>query len=169
MNAPTQSAAPATAGPRTTVPVPDTRRLVADALRDIQPDPEVPTWSHRLFPATLRDLFADLGFWNNPQRQKPSTHLQQTLAVLRRYGWCQTLDASLTGRLCIRGAQNLLEKTGHVTPAARQRAVAYMQHALAQADVAMAFHAWNDLPGQSFTDIETLLHSAARAARKNGE
>lgn len=104
-----------------------------------------------------------------PHPQLPSTHLDQVLAVLRRYGWCQSMDVTATGRLCIRGAQNLLEKTGYVTPEARQRAVHYMHQTLAQAGVAMQFFAWNDLPDQRFSAVQTLLETAARAARKNGE
>lgn len=146
-----------------------TDRLVADALRDLQPEPEAPPWSHRLLPATVRGVLADLGLWHNPTPQKPSAHLHQTLAVLRRYGWCQSLDTSPTGRLCIRGAQNLLERAGHVTPDARQRAVHYLQHALAEAGIHMAFFAWNDLPDQQFSAVQQLLTTAANTARKNGD
>jgi energy-converting hydrogenase Eha subunit E len=89
--------------------------------------------------------------------------------VLRRYGWCQSLDTTVTGRLCIRGAQNVLEKTGHVTPQARQRAVHYLQQALAEIGVRMAFFAWNDLPDQTFTAVENRLVRAIHLARQNGE
>lgn len=131
--------------------------------------PDVPSWSHRLLPKHLRTLLADLGCWQDPTPQLPSAHLEQTLAVLNRYGWCQSLDVTPTGRICVRGAQNLLEKTGHVTPAGRERAVDYMQTVLAQSGVHMQFFAWNDLPGQSFTTVQTLLTAAARTARQNGE
>jgi hypothetical protein len=124
---------------------------------------------HRLLPAALRNAMAGLGWWQNPVPQRPSTHLEQTLAVLRRYGWCQSLDVSPTGRMCIRGAQALLEKTGHVTPDVRERAVAYMQAALTSAGIRMQFFAWNDLPGQDLATVENLLVTAARRARANGE
>jgi hypothetical protein len=146
-----------------------TEQLVADALRTVRPPAEPPTWSHRLLPPTVRTLLADLGWWNNPTPQPPSTHLDQVLAVLRKYGWCQSSDTSLTGRLCIRGAQNVLEKTGHTTPQARERAVGYMQQALAEAGISMSFFTWNDLPDQQFSTVETLLTRAAAKARKNGE
>ena len=133
------------------------------------PAPGAPPWSHRLIPASVRGLLADLGWWNNPAPQFPSTHLEQVLSVLTRYGWCQSLDVSVTGRMCIRGAQNLLEKTGHVTPAARERAVHYMQLALASDGVRMEFFAWNDLPDQEFSAVEALLVRAAHMARENGE
>ncbi|KUN38303.1 hypothetical protein AQJ27_44985 [Streptomyces olivochromogenes] len=133
------------------------------------PVPETPSWSHRFLPATVRGLLADLGWWQNPTPQRPSTHLEQTLALLRRYGWCQSVDVTPTGRMCVRGAQNLLQKTGHVTPAARERAVEYMQAALAQAGIGMQFFTWNDLPDQQFPAVETLLTHAARLARQNGE
>lgn len=131
--------------------------------------PDAPTWTHRLLPASLRRLMAGLGWWQNPQPQRPSTHLEQTLAVIRQYGWCQSLDVSPTGRMCIRGAQNLLEKTGHVTPVARERAVAYMQATLADAGIHMSFFTFNDLPGQTLPTVENLLVSASRKARANGE
>ncbi|CAM5501101.1 hypothetical protein SANTM175S_10311 [Streptomyces antimycoticus] len=91
------------------------------------------------------------------------------LAVLRRYGWCRTQNTTVIGRLCIRDAQQLLEKTGHVTPTARERAVAYMQAALAEAGVHMSFFTWNDLPDQEFSAVETLTQRAAHLARQNGE
>lgn len=112
---------------------------------------------------------AGLGWWQNPTPQKPSEHLRQTLAVLKRYGWCQSLDVSPTGRMCIRGAQNLLIKTGHATPHTRDRAVHYMQQTLAESGVVMQFFAYNDLPDQTLTDVENLLVRAAYRARANGE
>ncbi|MER5277792.1 hypothetical protein ABT025_18815 [Streptomyces sp. NPDC002809] len=131
--------------------------------------PDTPTWSHRLLPPLVRRLLADLGWWQDPAPQPPSTHLDQTLAVLRQYGWCQSLDTTPTGRLCIRGAQNVLVKTGHVTPEAREKAVGYMQQALTQAGISMQFFAWNDLPDQQFPAVEALLQQAANLARQNGE
>lgn len=128
-----------------------------------------PSWSHRLLPPFVRGLLADLGWWQDPAPQPPSTHLEQTLAVLKKFGWCQSLDVTPTGRLCIRGAQNVLEKTGHTTPEAREKAVGYMQQALAEAGISMQFFAWNDLPDQQFSAVQTLLTRAARLARENGE
>ncbi|MGW1814123.1 DUF6197 family protein [Streptomyces sp. NPDC002125] len=151
---------------------PDIRPSGFDALPP-EPVPETaaepPPWSHRLLPPFLRRVFADLGLWQDPTPQPPSVHLEQTLAVLRQYGWCQSVDTTPTGRLCIRGAQNVLEKTGHTTPAGRERAVAYMQQALAQAGVHMQFFAWNDLPDQQFPAVQQLLTRAAGLARQNGE
>lgn len=158
--------APPSAAPLRHAP---TRDLVAEALRRLPPTPQTPPWSHRLIPASVRGLLADLGWWTNPIPQKPSAHLLQTLDALRRYGWCRSLDVSPTGRMCIRGAQSLLEKTGHVTPAGRERAIHYVQQVLASAGITMAFFAWNDLPDQDFSAVETLLTSAAHLARQNGE
>ncbi|MGW5529406.1 DUF6197 family protein [Streptomyces xanthochromogenes] len=133
------------------------------------PAPVAPPWHHRLLPAAVRSLLADLGWWNNPIPQRPSGHLVQVIAVLDRYGWCQSLDVSPTGRLCIRGAQNLLEKAGHVTPTARARSVAYLQQTLAEHGVTMAFFAWNDLPDQDFTTVRAVVARAAHHAHQNGE
>ncbi|MFD4795992.1 DUF6197 family protein [Streptomyces anulatus] len=146
----------APAGPLTAVPAPPAA-------------PDWPTWGQRILPTPLRGLLVDLSMWQDPQPLPPSGHLTQTLAVLDRYGWCRSLDYSPTGRMCIRGAQNLLEKTGHVTPAARSRAVDHMQTVLGRRGVTMPFHAWNDLPHQQFSNIQTLLTRAAHTARANGE
>ncbi|MFD1309021.1 DUF6197 family protein [Streptomyces kaempferi] len=170
--APTLSPRPRTATPPaapvrpTPAPTP-ARPVVAPAPEPVQPG--IPTWSHRFLPRTLRTLLADLGCWNNPAPQLPSTHLDQTLAVLQHYGWCRSQDVTPTGRMCIRGAQNLLEKTGHVTSAGRERAVAYMHQILANAGIRMEFFTWNDLPDQQFPAVQTLLEDAAHLARKNGE
>lgn len=149
-----------------------TQQLVAEALATLPAypaAPDTPSWGHRLLPAPVRSVLADLGMWQNPAPQPPSTHLVQVLAVLHRYGWCQSLDVTATGRLCIRGAQNLLQKTGRVTPHARDRAVDYMQETLAAAGIRMQFFAWNDLPDQQFSAVEVLLTRSAEKARKNGE
>jgi hypothetical protein len=156
--------------PRTATPSAAPARPRASRPMPVLPAaPEAPGWTHRILPAALRRGMAALGWWQNPVPQKPSGHLAQTLDVLRTYGWCQSLDVSPTGRMCIRGAQQLLEKTGHVTPIARERAVAYMQETLADAGVQMSFFTWNDLPGQTFPTVEKLLVKAAYKARANGE
>ncbi|WP_369211777.1 DUF6197 family protein, partial [Streptomyces flavofungini] len=143
-------------------------RQFADVPRRAPAAPP-PSWSHRLLPRSVRAVLADLGWWQDPAPQRPSAHLEQVLAVLRRYGWAQSVDVSPTGRMCIRGAQTLLVRTGHATEQSRDRAVQYMQQALHAAGVHMEFFAWNDLPGQEFAAVETLLISAARSAQENGE
>ena len=144
-----------------------TRPLAGPATLPAAPD--APPWHHSLLPKTIRNFMADLGWWQNPVPQRPSIHLEQTLAVIRRRGWGQSLDVSPTGRVCIRGAQALLERAGHVTPHARERAIAYMQQTLAEAGVVMQFFTWNDLPGQDLATVENLLVRAAYKARANGE
>lgn len=139
------------------------------AIPTLPNTPDAPPWHHRLLPKPVRNLMADLGMWQNPTPQRPSNHLAQTLTVIRHYGWCQSLDVSPTGRVCVRGAQGLLENTGHVTPQARERAVHYMQQTLAEAGIHMQFFAWNDLPGQTQATVENLLVKAAYKARANGE
>lgn len=158
--------------PRTATPSAAPRRPTPTqppALPVLPTTPGAPPWTHRLLPAAARRAMAHLGWWQNPTPQRPSTHLQQVLDVLRTYGWCQSLDVSPTGRVCIRGAQDLLEKTGHVTPQARERAVAYMQATLADAGIHMSFFTFNDLPGQTLAAVENLLVTASRKARANGE
>ncbi|MGS2592143.1 DUF6197 family protein [Streptomyces hebeiensis] len=145
-------------------PAPAPRPVVAPV-----PVPDMPPRSHRLLPRTLRTLMTGLGWWHEPVPRAPSAHLEQTIAVLNHYGWCRISDFSPTGRMCIRGAQALLEATGHVTPDARARAVRYMQDTLAEHDITLPFYVWNDLPDQEFTNVRAFLNVAARKAQKNGE
>lgn len=128
-----------------------------------------PTWGQRLLPKTLREVMSGLGWWQDPHPQIPSIHLAQTLEALRRYGWCRSLDVAPTGRMCIRGGMSMLEKHGHVSPAARARAEHYMQEVLGERGVRMPFFAWNDLPEQTFPQVTNLLVSASYRARANGE
>lgn len=130
--------------------------------------PDIPTWSQRLTPKTLRTALAGLGLYDNPTAQPPSIHLQQTLAVIERYGHCKSLAVSPTGKVCIHGAQGVLENAGYVTPEARDQAVRYMQHVLNTWGVRMQFFAWNDLPDTPTEDVRTLLTSASHRARANG-
>ena len=165
-----QTTTPTKATQPTTAPLhAPTHQLITEALRGLTPTPEVPSWSHRLLPATVRNLLADLGWWTNPAAQKPSQHLEQALATLHRYGWCQTALTNATGRLCIEGAMRLLENTGHVTPDNRARAEQYMQSALAEIGVRMHYQTWNDLPDQTPTEVANLLVRAAALARREGE
>ena len=131
--------------------------------------PNYPTRWQLLMPRGARNLLASWGWWQNPVPLIPSDHLAQTLAVLERYGWARSLDFSPTGRMCIRGAQTLLETTGHVTPAARARAVDYMQQVLQEHGVHEPFFAWNDHHTRTFPQVSNLINLSAHAARKNGE
>ncbi|MFM9780452.1 DUF6197 family protein [Streptomyces scabiei] len=131
--------------------------------------PDRPSRLHQLIPRSVRDLMADWGWWQNPTPLKPSDHLAQTLAVLERYGWCRSLDFSPTGRMCIRGAQTFLEYTGHVTPDARARAVAYLQQTLHEHGVHEPFHAWNDHTDRTFPQVTRLITTSITSARANGE
>ncbi len=131
--------------------------------------PDRPSRWHQLLPRGVRNLLADWGWWQNPVPLKPSDHLAQVLAVLERYGWCRSLDFSPTGRMCIRGAQTLLEYTGHVTPHARAIAVAYMQQSLQEHGYHQDFFHWNDFQGREFQHVKALIVHSANAARKNGE
>ncbi|TDC09415.1 hypothetical protein E1265_32255 [Streptomyces sp. 8K308] len=122
-----------------------------------------------MLPRRLREAMSAVGMWEDPIPQPPSRHLAQISVVLEHYGWCQAADVSWPGKLCIRGAQDLLERTGHVTRVDRQLAVGYLQQALAAAGVRMAFHAWNDLPGNSLETVQIVLRSAAARAHKKGD
>lgn len=134
--------------------------------------PAAPDWPsrwHLLIPTRMRNQLEVLGLWQNPTPLIPSDHLTQTLAVLDRYGWARSLDFSPTGRMCIRGAQTLLERTGHVTPAGRARAVDYMQQTLREHGYHQPFFHWNDYPDRSFQQVKSLITHSSHAARKNGE
>ncbi|MFD8899936.1 DUF6197 family protein [Streptomyces ardesiacus] len=140
----------------------------APAVQPVITAPDWPSRWHLLIPTSIRNTAANLGLWQNPTPLKPSDHLTQTLAVLERYGWCRSLDFSPTGRMCIRGAQTLLERTGHVTPTSRARAVDYMQHTLTKV-TDLPFYAWNDLPDRTFPQVKHLITTSAAHARTHGE
>lgn len=136
------------------------------------PDPvtyEPPARWHALIPAGIRSLMADWGWWQNPVPLKPSQHLMQVIDVLEQYGWCQSLDFSPTGRMCIRGAQKFLLHGGYVTPDACRQAVAYMQQTLHENGFHQPFFHWNDLEHRDFNEVKALITAAANTARKNGE
>lgn len=136
------------------------------------PAPTAPDWPsrwHLLIPAGFRNQMEALGLWQNPIPLIPSHHLGQTLQVLERYGWGRSLDFSPTGRMCIRGAQTFLERTGHVTSAHRARAVDYMQQTLQEHGYHQPFFAWNDHQNRTFQHVSNLITHAARAASQNGE
>jgi hypothetical protein len=153
------------AAPQRTTPTPA-------PLRTPAPAPVAPDWPsrlHLLIPHNVRQLLADWGWWQNPVPLQPSDHLTQTIAVLHRHGWGKSLDFSPTGRMCIRGAQTLLQHTGHVTPDNRARAVHYIQLALTEHGIHLPFFAWNDLPTTTLPDVERRLTRASYLARQNGE
>lgn len=156
--------APPSAVPLRPTPV----RRTAPAPLPVPPvAPDWPSRWHLLVPAAVRDRMAALGLWQNPTPLIPSDHLHQVIAVLERYGWARSLDFSPTGRMCIRGGQTLLERTGHVTPPARARAVDYMQQTLREHGVHEPFFAWND--HSTFPQVKALITLSAHAARSNGE
>ncbi|NUS82685.1 MAG: hypothetical protein HOY75_08025 [Streptomyces sp.] len=130
---------------------------------------DLPTWGQRLTPATVRNTLEALGMWQNPVPQPPSGHLTQVRTALEKHGWTRSLDISPTGRMCIRGAQTMLQRAGHVTPAARHRAVHYLQASLREWGVDMQFFSWNDLPDQTFECVSNRLDRAIHLARSNGE
>lgn len=146
-----------------------TRRPAPSPHRPAPVAPDWPSRWHLLIPAGVRNQLAALGLWQNPTPLIPSDHLAQTLAVLERYGWARSLDFSPTGRMCIRGAQTLLERTGHVTPTARHTAVDYIQQTLREHGVHEPFFAWNDHTDRTFPQVSRLITLSAHAARKNGE
>ncbi|MFG2970809.1 hypothetical protein ACGFZS_46825 [Streptomyces sp. NPDC048288] len=131
--------------------------------------PDWPSRWHLLIPAGFRNQMEALGLWQNPTPLIPSDHLAQTLAVLDRYGWGRSLDFSPTGRMCIRGAQTFLERTGHVTPTGRARAVDYLQQTLQEHGYHQPFFAWNDHQDRTVQHVSNLITHAAGTARKNGE
>lgn len=157
--------------PRPAVPlrVPAPPRSAPDPLPVPPVAPDWPSRWHLLVPAGLRNGMEALGLWQNPVPLRPSLHLEQTLTVLERYGWGRSLDFSPTGRMCIRGGQTLLERTGHVTPAARARAVDYMQQTLQEHGYHQPFFAWNDHQERTFAHVRNLIVHSAAAAHANGE
>lgn len=141
-------------------------RLAASSQR-FTPVEALP-WSHRVLPRWLRTCLTDFGLWEPPAPQPASRHLTQVGACLTYYGWSQGQDCSARGKLCIRGAQAMLERAGYVTPEERELAVSYMQRALQNAGISMTFYTWNDLPGQTVEEAQQLLTYASAVAAKEG-
>ncbi|MFI0929703.1 hypothetical protein ACH4TP_38130 [Streptomyces sp. NPDC021012] len=160
---------PPAVAPRPVVPSTPRSSRAPHPLRVPPLPPAPPTWGQRLVPRPAQQLLAGLGMWQTGTPLPPSLHLLHTLSVLETYGWCKSLDLDPAGRLCIRGAQTLLEKTGHVTPNARERAVDHMHTVLEAAGVRMQFFAWNDLPGRTFPHVKALLTRAAEHAHTIGD
>ena len=159
------------AAPRPAAPVRPPQQTPA-APAPVQAPPgllDPPTWGQRLIPRVLRDGMEALGWWQNPVPQPPSIHLGQVLAALEKYGWCKSLDVAPSGRMCIRGAQTMLQRAGHVTPAARARAVHYLQQSLREIGVDQPFFHWNDLDERTFTHVQQRINRAIHLARTNGE
>lgn len=128
-----------------------------------------PSWGQRILPASVRNTLEQLGLYQNPVPQPPSVHLAQVLAALEKYGWCKSLDISPTGRMCIRGAQSMLQRAGHVTPAGRARAVHYLQISLHEHGVDQPFFHWNDMPERTFPQVAQRINRAIHLAHTHGE
>lgn len=161
-----RTATPSAVPPR--APAPARRPAPAPLPVPSVPLERTPRW-HQMVPASLRNLMADWGWWQNPVPLRPSEHLMQVIDVLEQYGWCKSLDYSPTGRMCIRGAQKFLLHTGHVTPAAVKQAVAYMQQTLHENGYHQPFFTWNDLDERTLDEVKHLITAAARTAHANGE
>lgn len=145
------------------------RPAASGRARVLPTTPPIPTWTERLTPRTIRNTLAHLGLYDLPTPQPPSIHLMQTLAVIQRYGHCKSLAVSPTGKVCIHGAQGVLQNAGYVTPQARHQAIKYMEAVLTTWGVRMQFFAFNDLPETPLEDLHTLLTSASHRARANGD
>ena len=130
--------------------------------------PPVPSRAVLAMPWPLRLLLEKAGLVVEARPLIPSAHLEQTRRLIDEWGWCKSMDLSPTGRLCIRGAQGVLERAGYVTRDTRKAAEGYMQRELAKAGVRMEFFAWNDLPGTTRGQVDSLLRTACRRAYEEG-
>jgi hypothetical protein len=130
--------------------------------------PPVPSRAVLAMPWPLRLLLEKAGLVVEARPLIPSAHLEQTRRLINEWGWCKSMDLSPTGRLCIRGAQGVLERAGYVTRDTRKTAEGYMQKELAKAGVRMEFFAWNDLPGTTRQQVDSLLRASGRRAYEEG-
>ncbi|MFI1890467.1 DUF6197 family protein [Streptomyces jumonjinensis] len=162
---------PRTTGPQVTAPAPHAVPVVIGGRRRVLAVPPPPGRGRTLLPRPVRNALSDLGLIYDPVARPliPSAHLIQLKHLLQSWGWGQSFDISPSGRLCIRGGQTILQHHGYVTPAARARAVEYMQRTLAGDGVSMEFFAWNDLTGRTFAEVEHLITRSAAAALSNKE
>lgn len=153
------------------------RTIVRPAQAPVLPDgltgaplelPPVPSRAVLAIPWPVRLLLEKAGLVVEARPLVPSAHLEQTRRLIAEWGWCKSMDLSPTGRLCIRGAQGVLERAGYVTRDTRKTAETYMQNELAKAGVRMEFFAWNDLPGTTRQQVDSLLWASSRRAYEEG-
>lgn len=130
--------------------------------------PPIPSRAALTMPWYVRLLLEKAGLVVEARPLIPSAHLEHTRRLIAEWGWCKSMDLSPTGRLCIRGAQGVLERAGYVTRDTRKAAETYMQNELAKAGVRMEFFAWNDLPGTTRGQVDSLLRTACRRAYEEG-
>lgn len=130
--------------------------------------PPIPSRATLAIPWPIRLLLERAGLVVEARPLIPSAHLEQTRRLLADWGWCKSMDLSPTGRLCVRGAQGVLEHAGYVTRDTRKTAETYMQTELAEAGVRLEFFAWNDLPGTTHGQVDSLLRTASRRAHEEG-
>ncbi|MER6249360.1 DUF6197 family protein [Streptomyces griseorubiginosus] len=173
MNPPTTAQRPQ-AAPRPAAPARPVHRPTphTQAPAPVQAPPNLldpPSWGQRLLPRAVREGMEALGWWTNPIPQKPSVHLAQVLAALEKYGWCKSLDVAPSGRMCIRGAQTMLQRAGHVTEHDRAKAVHYLQQSLHEIGVDQPFFYWNDLDERTFPQVRQRIQRAIHLAHTHGE
>lgn len=130
--------------------------------------PPVPSRMALAVPWPVRLLLERAGLLVEAQPLIPSAHLEQTRRLIREWGWCQSMDLSPTGRLCIRGAQGVLERVGYVTRSTRKQSEKYMQDVLAMSGVVTSFYAWNDMDDRTASQVDALLRDASRLAYQKG-
>lgn len=152
-----------------TIVRPAERLALPDGLKPATIElPPVPSRAALAYPWYVRLLLEKAGLIVEARPLIPSAHLEQTRRLIAEWGWCKSMDLSPAGRVCVRGAQGVLERAGYVTRDARKAAEGYMQGELAKAGVRMEFFAWNDLPGTTHGQVDGLLRAASRRAYEEG-
>lgn len=153
------------------------RTIVRPAVAPTLPDglnttpmnlPPVPSRAALAMPWYVRILLEKAGLVVEARPLILSAHLEHTRRLIAEWGWCKSMDLSPTGRLCIRGAQGVLERAGYVTRDTRKEAETYMCRELAKAGIRMEFFAWNDLPGTTREQVDSLLRASSGRAFEEG-
>jgi hypothetical protein len=93
-------------------------------------------------------------------------HLEQTAAVIQRYGWTQHTTRDGQGRFCIVGAQLLLVRLGQADHQVAVRAGEWLNRHLGTATG--GYIRWQNNPSRTKAEVLTTLRAAADTARTAG-
>lgn len=97
-------------------------------------------------------------------------HLQLTVLVIQRYGWCSSGLRSRSGRRCILGAQAVLHRLGYGDQDTAMAAGRVMDRILRARGMrpGWSYYEWNDMPGRTEGEVLYLLGEAIAAAGEAG-
>ncbi|MFJ6348649.1 hypothetical protein ACIQKB_04130 [Streptomyces sp. NPDC092046] len=94
-------------------------------------------------------------------------HLELTALVIQQYGWAHGRLRTTSGGRCILGAQYVLRQLGYGDDNTAAEAGRHLTNILASRGIQEPIHRWNDGHGRTQTEVLSLIHEAASAARSH--